>query len=105
MKIIKTNKTQKYTPSKVYTLHKLDWLEYVSVGLCLWFLFYPRPYEYLLVALLLLSFVGMFLNGLNKPSIASLLEIDRSAKDEYDVFLKFEKANLEKEKPLFVLEK
>ena len=27
----------------------------------------------------------MFLNGLNKPSIASLVEIDRDAKDEYDV--------------------
>lgn len=52
----------------------------------LWFVFYPRPYDYLdLIALLLLPFVGMFLNGLNKPSIASLVEIDRDAKDEYDV--------------------
>ncbi len=85
MKIMKTNKTNKTTSSKVYTLHKLDWLEYVSMGLCLWFLFYPRPYDYLLVALLLLPFVGMFLNGLNKPSIASLVQIDHSSKDEYDV--------------------
>ena len=85
MKVIKTNKSKKDTSSKVYTLHKLDWLEYVSMGLCLWFLFYPRPYDYLLVALLLLPFVGMFLNGLNKPSIASLVEIDHSSKDEYDV--------------------
>jgi len=82
---MKTNKTNKTTSSKTYTLHKLDWLEYVSIGLCLWFLFYPRPYNFLLVALLLLPFLGMFLNGLNKPSIASLVEIDRNAKNEYDV--------------------
>ncbi len=84
MKTITTH-NKKDSKHKVYTLHKLDWLEYVSMGLCLWFLFYPRPYDYLLVALLLLPFVGMFLNGLNKPSIASLVEIDHSSKDEYDV--------------------
>ena len=51
----------------------------------MWFVFYPRPYEILLSALLLLPFVGMFLNGLNKPSIASLVEIDRNAKEDYNV--------------------
>jgi hypothetical protein len=85
MRIIKTQKSKKDVTLKVYKLHQLDWLEYISIGLCLWFVFYPRPYDYLLLALLLLPFVGMFLNGLNKPSIASLVEIDRDAKDEYDV--------------------
>ena len=85
MRIIKTHKTKKDVTHKVYKLHQLDWLEYISIGLCLWFVFYPRPYEILLSALLLLPFVGMFLNGLNKPSIASLVEIDRNAKEEYDV--------------------
>lgn len=84
MKTITTH-NKKDSTNKVYTLHKLDWLEYISIGLCLWFLFYPKPYEYLLIGLLLLPFVGMFLNGLNKPSIASLVEIDRDSKDEYDV--------------------
>ncbi len=82
MKVIKTKTT---TSNKVFTLHQLDWLEYVAIGLSLWFVFFPRPYEILLVALLLLPFLGMFLNGLRKPSIASLVEIDRNAKDEYDV--------------------
>ena len=82
MKVIKTNKDK---TKKVYTLHQLDWLEYIAIGLSLWFFFYPRPYEILLIALLLLPFVGMFLNGLHKPSIASLVEIDRNAKEEYDV--------------------
>ena len=82
MKVIKTNKDK---TKKVYTLHQLDWLEYIAIGLSLWFFFYPRPYEILLIALLLLPFAGMFLNGLHKPSIASLVEIDRNAKEEYDV--------------------
>lgn len=85
MRIIKTYKSKKDVTHKVYKLHQLDWLEYISIGLCLWFVFYPRPYEYLLIGLLLLPFIGMFLNGLNKPSIASLVEIDRNAKEEYDV--------------------
>jgi hypothetical protein len=48
MKVIKTNKKAKNQPNiVVYKLHQLDWLEYISIGLCLWFLFYPTPYEYL----------------------------------------------------------
>ncbi|WP_290819681.1 hypothetical protein [Flavobacterium sp.] len=85
MRIIKTHKSKKDITHTVYKLHQLDWLEYISIGLCLWFVFYPRPYEYLLIGLLLLPFIGMFLNGLNKPSIASLVEIDHDSKDEYDV--------------------
>ena len=71
--------------SKKITLHKLDWLEWIAIGLSMWFLFYPKPYNLLLLSLLLLPFIGMFLNGLNKPSIASLVEIDRNSKNEYDV--------------------
>lgn len=85
MKVIKTNKKNKDQPVNVYRLHQLNWLEYIAIGLCLWFVFYPRPYEYLLIGLLLMPFLGMFLNGLNKPSIASLVEIDHNAKNEYDV--------------------
>ncbi len=85
MRIIKTHKSKKDITHTVYKLHQLDWLEYISIGLCLWFLFHPKPYDYLLIALLLLPFIGMFLNGLNKPSIASLVEIDHDSKDEYDV--------------------
>ncbi len=85
MRIIKTHKSKKDLAHKVYKLHQLDWLEYVAIGLSLWFVFYPRPYEYLLIALLLLPFIGMFLNGLNKPSIASLIEINRNVKEEYNV--------------------
>ena len=71
--------------SKKIVLHKLNWLEWIAIGLSMWFLFYPKPYNFLLISLLLLPFIGMFLNGLNKPSIASLVEIDRDSKNEYDV--------------------
>lgn len=60
MKVIKTNKKAKNQPIKVYKLHQLDWLEYISIGLCLWFVFYPRPYDYLLIALLLLPLWACF---------------------------------------------
>ena len=71
--------------SKKIVLHKLTWLEYVAMGFSAWFLFYPTPYYILLVILLLIPILGLFLNGLEKPSIASLVEIDRNAKNEYDV--------------------
>ena len=51
MRIIKTHKSKKDVTHTVYKLHQLDWLEYISIGLCLWFVFYPTPYEYLLLAL------------------------------------------------------
>ena len=78
-------KNSKKKNSKKIVLHKLNWLEWVAIGLSMWFLFYPKPYNFLLITLLLLPFIGMFLNGLNKPSIASLVEIDRDSKNEYDV--------------------
>lgn len=78
-------KNSKKKNSKKIVLHKLNWLEWIAIGLSMWFLFYPKPYNFLLIALLLLPFIGMFLNGLNKSSIASLVEIDRDSKNEYDV--------------------
>jgi hypothetical protein len=69
------------------TLHKLNWLEWVAIILSLWFLFYPRPYIYLFSILLALPVIGLILNGLNKPSIASLVEItkDEDGDNKYDV--------------------
>lgn len=79
------NKTQKHKKNRVYTLHQLSWLEYIAIGFSLWFFFYPKPYDLLLIILLIMPFLGMLLNGYNKPSIATLVEIDRNAKNEYDV--------------------
>ncbi len=80
-------KRSKVTLSKL-TFHQLDWLEYITVGLGLWFLFYPKPYDFLFTALLSMPIVGLLLNGLNgRPSIASLVEIsvDTDGSDDYDV--------------------
>lgn len=85
MQTSRKNKKSASNENIKFKLHQLNWLEYVAIGLSLWFLFYPNPYELLLIALLLLPLVGMFLNGLHQPSIASLVEIDRAAKNEYDV--------------------
>lgn len=80
-------KRGKVTLSKL-TFHKLDWLEYVTMGLGLWFLFYPKPYSILFTALLCMPILGLLLNGLTgRPSISSLVEISKDDKgnDKYDV--------------------
>jgi hypothetical protein len=80
-------KRSKVTLSKL-TFHKLDWLEYVTMGLGLWFLFYPKPYDLLFTSLLCMPILGLILNGITgRPSIASLVEIskDDDGSDKYDV--------------------
>lgn len=80
-------KRSKVTLSKL-TFHKLDWLEYITMGLGFWFLFYPKPYGILFTALLCMPLVGLLLNGLTgRPSISSLVEIskDDDGNDKYDV--------------------
>lgn len=81
------NQRSKVTLSKL-TFHKLNWLEYVTIGLGLWFLFYPKPYSILFSALLCMPILGLLLNGLTgRPSISSLVEIskDDDGTDKYDV--------------------
>lgn len=80
-------KRSKFTLSKL-TFHKLDWLEYLTIGLGIWFLFYPKPYIFLFSALLFIPIIGLVLNGITgRPSIASLVEIskDEDGSDKYDV--------------------
>jgi len=79
-------KTNSITFKKL-TLHKLDWLEWITIGLAIWFVFYPKPYEILLGILLIIPIFGLILNGLHKPSMATLVEIsaDKEGNDKYDV--------------------
>lgn len=67
--------------------HKLSWLELVAIGFCLWFLFYPHPYEILLGILLLIPLIGILINGIEKLSLVSLVEItkDERGYKKYDV--------------------
>jgi hypothetical protein len=74
------------------TLHKLDWLERLSIGLCIWFLLYPHPYKYLFAVVLCLPIIGLILNGLSRPSLASLVSIsNQKGEDKYDLadFIEF----------------
>ena len=82
----KTGKGNAVTFSQL-TLHKLDWLEWVAIGISLWFLFYPMPYIFLFSTLLAIPIIGLLLNGISKPSIASLVEItkDKDGDNKYDV--------------------
>lgn len=77
----------KVTISKL-TFHKLDWLEYITIGIGLWFLLYPKPYDILFTVLLCMPILGLILNGITgRPSIVSLVEIskDNNGNDKYDV--------------------
>lgn len=69
------------------TLHKLNWLEWVTIALAAWFFFYPKPYALLLGLLLIIPILGLLLNGYKKPSLSSLinLSVDRTGKEKYDV--------------------
>ncbi|MDO4229094.1 MAG: hypothetical protein Q4C98_04705 [Capnocytophaga sp.] len=67
------------------TFHKLNWLEKLSIVLSLWFLLYPKPYEILLGVLLLIPVVGLLINGISKPSIATLAEVSDRSVTGYDV--------------------
>jgi hypothetical protein len=81
----KNNNSSSVTFSKL-TLHKLDWLEYITIGLAMWFFIYPVPYEILLSVLLFIPILGLALNGLHKPSMATLVEISvEDGTDKYDV--------------------
>ena len=98
MKVVKIKKRDKsrYKSSKPLgdiglsklTLHKLDWLEWLTIGLSIWFVLYPYPsYKLLLIILLIIPIFGILLNGLDKPSLASLVDIklDNKKRTVYDV--------------------
>lgn len=88
-KIIKNSREKKSNAVtfRKLTLHKLDWLEWITIGLAIWFFIYPRPYNILLGILLAIPVIGLLLNGLHKPSMATLVEIsaDKNGEDKYDV--------------------
>jgi len=74
------------------TLHKLDWLEWLSIGLCIWFWFYPHPYKIAFGLVLSLPIIGLILNGLSRPNLASLVSISNQKDDDkYDLadFIEF----------------
>ncbi|GAB2815588.1 hypothetical protein [Ferruginibacter profundus] len=81
-----TNKSGGVSVSKL-TFHKLDWLEWVTIGLGIWFLFFPKPYIVSFSILLAMPVIGLLLNGIHKPSMATLVTIskDKDEKDTYDV--------------------
>lgn len=70
------------------TLHKLNGLEYITIGISIWFVIYPKPYLLLFTLLISIPIIGIIINGLHKPSIASLVEITIDEKNKglkYDV--------------------
>lgn len=72
-------------------IHQLDWLEWVSIGLCIWLWFYPYPYKLIFGLVLSLPIIGLILNGLSRPNLASLVSISNNDDDKYDLadFIEF----------------
>lgn len=74
------------------SLHQLDWLEWISIGLCIWLWFYPHPYKLVFGLVLSLPIIGLILNGLTRPNLASLVSIsNQKDEDKYDLadFIEF----------------
>lgn len=69
------------------TFHKLDWLEWVTIGFAALFFIYPEPYDTLLGILLVIPILGMLINGLDRPSMATLVQVSagKNGEDKYDV--------------------
>jgi hypothetical protein len=65
-------------------LHNFDWLDWASILLSGWFLFYPKPYEILFTIILILPIVGLVLHGHAKPSLTSLITILKKENGETD---------------------
>jgi hypothetical protein len=82
-------KTKRQRPRSKITFHKLDWLEWLTIGFAGWFLFFVNAdtYRWLLGILLAIPILGLLLNGLHKPSIATLVDIDLDddGNPKYDV--------------------
>lgn len=76
---------RKNTSSEKKWYEKLSWLEIISIGLSLWFLFYPEPYNLLLLVLLIIPVLGIFLNGFQEKSLCSLVTINKEKSKKYDV--------------------
>lgn len=83
-RVVKIKKKENRKPKLV--LHKLDWLEWTTIGISVCFLFFPSffGYQLLFSILVVIPIFGLILNGINRPSIASLVEIHLD-KDRYDV--------------------
>lgn len=76
--IRKISNIPKYLFMQKFTFHKLDWLEWISLVLSLWFLIYPHPYNILLGILLGIPILGLIINGLDRPSIATLFRVNNN---------------------------
>jgi len=69
------------------TLSRFPGLDKFSLAICLWFIFFPVPYGILLFVLLLLPFIGIILNGLDKPSISTLVNFRSGGKIDVADFI------------------
>jgi hypothetical protein len=87
----KTKNTANDSFPKV-TLHQLDWLEWTAIILSVWLMIAPYPYIPLFTIVLSLPIVGLILNGISRPSLASLVSLsNENGKNKYDLadFIEF----------------
>lgn len=66
-------------------IHRLDWLDWLTVLLCIWFVLYPHPYGLLFTVILLLPIIGLILHGYSRPSLTSLVTITTTKDNGTDV--------------------
>jgi hypothetical protein len=64
----------------------LGYLEVIALVFSFWFLVYPHPYDFLFTVLVIIPPLGLFINGLQRPSLATLISITKEDGElKYDV--------------------
>jgi len=49
-------------------IHKFDFIDWLTIGLCIWLMIYPHPYELVFTAVLFLPIIGLIYHGHSKPA-------------------------------------
>lgn len=63
---------------QIVTLSRFPVLDKFTLIVCGWFIILPFPYEVLLLILVALPFIGIAVNGIEEPSITSLVSIRKN---------------------------
>jgi hypothetical protein len=82
----KTNSKQGKAILPNVKLHKLDWLEWTAIVISFWFWIVPIYYEIIFAIVLSIPLIGLILNGISRPSLASLVSIsNKPGEKAYDL--------------------
>lgn len=72
---------------QLVTISRFPTLDKISVAVCFWFIILPFPYGVLLIVLVALPFIGIVVNGIERPSITTLVNFRKDGKIDVADFI------------------